>query len=483
MVFSSITFLFFFLPLALAITFCSGKWKNVSLLALSLLFYAWGEGIYLLVMLGSIVFNFTCGRLIRRNDAIPQASTTVLIFAIVCNIALIGFFKYANFIVGNLNEILVFCNLPGVELEHVHLPIGISFFTFMAISYLVDVFQGKVPPQRNLVNLGLYLTLFPHLIAGPIVRYWDIAKAITKRQVSVADFSIGVQRFLFGLSKKILIANPMSLVADKIFALPPSDLTSALAWLGALCYTLQIYYDFSGYSDMAIGLARMFGFTFLENFNYPYFSQSIQEFWRRWHISLSSWFRDYLYIPLGGNRLGTFRTYLNLLIVFFLCGLWHGASWTFVCWGLYHGFFLVIERSSIGRVFDLLPRLLRHCLTLVIIMIGWVLFRSETIGAAFSYLGSMLMLVEGVDRLSLSLYTDKKFICEMIAAIIFAVPVIPWLRILLDRCTNSCQESRLGPALAVLTATTRLSVLIILTYFTVISLAAGVYNPFIYFRF
>lgn len=483
MVFSSITFLFFFLPLALTITACSGKWKNVSLLALSLLFYAWGEGIYLLVMLGSIVFNFTCGRLIHREDAFSQASKAMLIFAVVCNIALLGFFKYANFVVDNFNEILLFCKLPSVALQHVHLPIGISFFTFMAISYLVDVFQGKVVPQRNMVNLGLYLTLFPHLIAGPIVRYWDIAKAIAERKVSSADFSIGVQRFLFGLSKKVLIANPMSLVADKIFALPPSDLTSALAWFGALCYTLQIYYDFSGYSDMAIGLARMFGFTFLENFNYPYFSRSIQEFWRRWHISLSSWFRDYLYIPMGGNRLGTFRTYLNLLIVFFLCGLWHGASWTFVCWGLYHGFFLVIERSFIGKAFDLLQRPLRHCLTLIIIIVGWVLFRSETIGAAFSYLTTMFMLGEGAGRLSPSLYTDKKLICELIAAIIFAAPVIPWLRIFIDRCINSCKESRWEPALAAIIAITRLSVLIILTYLTIISLAAGVYNPFIYYRF
>jgi alginate O-acetyltransferase complex protein AlgI len=301
--------------------------------------------------------------------------------------------------------------------------------------------------------------------------------------VTLDDFSAGVQRFLLGLSKKVLLANPMAFAADKIFALPQSDLTSPLAWLGAICYSLQIYYDFSGYSDMAIGLGRMFGFRFLENFNYPYVSRSIQEFWRRWHISLSSWFRDYLYIPLGGNRRGTLRTYLNLLTVFLLCGLWHGASWTFVGWGLYHGFFLVAERSRIGSVLDRLWGPLRHCLTLLIIVVGWVVFRSDSIGEAFSYLAIMFGTAEQTSRLSLSLYTDTKLACELIMALIFSAPVLPALKKLQDRWAGCCRTKLTVVSFETSLAIGRLAVLALLTYFTVISLAAGVYNPFIYYRF
>jgi alginate O-acetyltransferase complex protein AlgI len=483
MVFSSITFLFFFLPAALAIVFCSGKWKNPTLLLASLLFYAWGEGVYLLVMLGSIVLNFICGRLIRRGDSLVKPSTRMLLLAILCNLILLGFFKYANFLVDNLNMALIFFKLPSFELHPIHLPIGISFFTFQAISYLIDVYQEKVQPQKSLVNLGLYIALFPQLIAGPIVRYLDIAKALASRKVDIDDLSAGVQRFIFGLSKKVLLANPLALAADKIFALPQSDLTSPLAWLGAICYTLQIYYDFSGYSDMAIGLGRMFGFHFLENFDYPYISRSIQDFWRRWHISLSTWFRDYLYIPLGGNRLGTLRTYLNLLLVFFLCGLWHGANWTFVAWGLYHGFFLVIERSRVGDGLNLLWRPLRHCLTLIIVVVGWVLFRSDTLGAAVSFLEIMFKFVEETGQQSLSFYVDKKLTCELSIAILFSAPILPFLRTLQQWGIRCCKTRFTSFSLETSFALGRLSVLAILTYFTVISLAAGVYNPFIYYRF
>jgi len=437
----------------------------------------------MLVMLGSIVLNYTCGRLIRRSGSGVKPSARVLILAILCNLALLVFFKYANFLVDNLNIVLISFRLPHFELPPIHLPIGISFFTFQAISYLIDVYRDKVQPQKNLINLGLYIALFPQLIAGPIVRYLDIAKALANRKVDMDDFSTGVQRFLFGLSKKVLLANPLALAADKIFALPQSDLTSSLAWLGAICYTLQIYYDFSGYSDMAIGLGRMFGFHFLENFDYPYISKSIQDFWRRWHISLSTWFRDYLYIPLGGNRLGTLRTYLNLLLVFFLCGLWHGANWTFVAWGLYHGFFLVIERSRIGDGLNLLWRPLRHCLTLIIVVVGWVMFRSETLGAASSFLAIMFKLVEGTSQLSLSFYADKKLTWELLMAILFSAPILPFLRMMQQRGIRCCKTRFASLSLASSFAIVRLSVLTILTYFTVISLAAGVYNPFIYYRF
>ena len=483
MVFSSVTFLFFFLPAVLTLSFFSGKWKNGTLLAASLVFYAWGEGLYLLVMLGSIAMNFTYGQFLQHDDSRKNPARSILILSILSNFGLLGFCKYANFVTDNFNILLTTLQLPNLNLAPVHLPIGISFFTFQAVSYLIDVYQGKVAPQKNLVNLGLYISLFPQLIAGPIVRYHDIAVAINHRKVTVDDFSAGVQRFLLGLSKKVLLANPLALAADKIFALPFNDLTAPLAWLGAICYTLQIYYDFSGYSDMAIGLGRMFGFHFLENFNYPYISRSIQEFWRRWHISLSSWFRDYLYIPMGGNRLGSFRTYLNLLTVFLLCGLWHGASWTFVCWGLYHGLFLVIERSRLGSALNLISLPLRHCITLFIIITGWVIFRSDTLSAAFTYMGTMMGAGEQVSRLTLSLYTDRKLVCELILAIFFAAPVLPALRTMQEQWLRKYRASETAFPLETCLVVGRLTVLVILIYFTVISLAAGVYNPFIYYRF
>lgn len=482
MIFSSITFLFFFLPAVLLSYWMVGnKGRNTLLLLASLLFYAWGEGLYVLLMLASIVINYITGRAIDafRSTMFCRA---FFILAIILNLLIIGFFKYAHFFAAPLNLLLVALELPPINLTPIHLPIGISFFTFQAISYVFDVYRNNVTPQKSLINLGLYISLFPQLIAGPIVRYHDIAGALVKRTVHTNDFAIGIQRFLFGLSKKVLLANPLGFTADKIFALPFSDLSTPLAWLGAVCYSLQIYYDFSGYSDMAIGLGRMFGFRFLENFNYPYISKSIREFWRRWHISLSRWFRDYLYIPLGGNRGSTIRTKINLLIVFLLCGLWHGANWTFICWGGYHGFFLILERTSAGAIVQRLWPPFRHLLTLVIILIGWVLFRSETIGDALSYLSVMLTVHEPTRLQSFFLYVDKKTICELSAAILFSLPVIPALRDVLRRKFESGVGSQ-TVFYELFTGTCRLGVLSILTYFTTISLAAGVYNPFIYFRF
>jgi len=482
MVFSSITFLFFFLPALLALYFCSGKYRNSLLLLASLVFYAWGEGIYLLVMLVSIALNYTFGQLMYSKDQGKTPSRFILIVAICFNFLLLGFFKYANFITDNINAILAPLNMPSIDLNPVHLPIGISFFTFQAVSYLVDIYRKTVTPQKNLVNLGLYIALFPQLIAGPIVRYHNIASALVKRKVSIDDFTWGVQRFLFGLSKKVLLANPLGLTADKIFALSFTDLSTPLTWLGAVCYTLQIYYDFSGYSDMAIGLGRMFGFHFLENFNYPYISKSIREFWQRWHISLSSWFRDYLYIPLGGNRRSPLRTHFNLLIVFLLCGFWHGAGWTFICWGLYHGLFLVLERTQIGDIMQRLWPPFRHLQTLLIVIIGWVLFRSDNIGNAITYLGIMFGLGDSSHLPLLSLYVDKKTIFELTAAFIFSAPIMPALVKLRRRIIT--------PDLGIQTVyfefiygVSRLVVLATITYFSIISLAAGVYNPFIYFRF
>jgi alginate O-acetyltransferase complex protein AlgI len=483
MVFSSITFLFFFLPAVLLFYWLSGKAaRNIFLLVASLFFYSWGEGVYVLLMLASITINFSGGLLIAGSRS-AALSRFFLILSVSLNILILGFFKYANFIADNLNLLLSFWSVPAIELEPVRLPIGISFFTFQALSYIIDVYRKKVPPQRNVINLALYISLFPQLIAGPIVRYNTIADEIENRSTTISGLAAGIQRFIFGLSKKILVANPLAAIADKLFMLPETELTLPLAWLGALCYTLQIYFDFSGYSDMAIGLGRMFGFHFLENFNYPYSSKSIREFWRRWHISLSSWFKDYLYIPLGGSRTGPARTHVNLLIVFVLCGFWHGASWTFVVWGLYHGLFLILERTRFGSIASRFWSPVRILLTFLIVMFGWVIFRSNTLPEALSFLTVMLGVKQtSLDISVLSLYADHKARFEIFMALILALPIYPHIlrlkQILLGRTSGGA-----GFAMSATVHLCQLLFFISISYFAVISLAAGVYNPFIYFRF
>ncbi|MGD8338870.1 MAG: MBOAT family protein, partial [Desulfobacterales bacterium] len=381
MLFSSIIFLFQFLPLCLLLYFLAGKrLRNLLLLIASLVFYAWGESYYVLLMLVSILVNYLCGLMIDRYRG-RQAARGFLIAAIAFNVLSISVFKYANFLVDNLNTLLSQIGAGPIELAPIHLPIGISFFTFQAMSYAVDVYRRDAPVQRNPLNIGLYIALFPQLIAGPIIRYHDIAAQLIRRRVRLDDLSYGIERFVVGLGKKVLIANQVAIIADQVFSFPYETLTPGVAWLGVLCYTLQIYFDFSGYSDMAIGIGRMFGFHFLENFNYPYISRSIREFWRRWHISLSSWFRDYLYIPLGGNHRGPLRTYLNLLIVFFLCGLWHGASWNFVIWGLLHGLFLVIERLGFEKILNRWWSPLRYLYVMLVVCTGWVFFRAENLSS------------------------------------------------------------------------------------------------------
>lgn len=480
MVFSSITFLFFFLPATLFAYFFSGKLRNCTLLLCSLFFYGWGENIYVLVMIFSIVFNFYCGiTLSSKITAKIFNSRTILSLGIIVNLSVLFFFKYANFIVDTFNQFTAVFSLSPVNLSPVHLPIGISFFTFQALSYIVDVYKGQVPAQRNIINLGLYISLFPQLIAGPIVRYHDIARELIHRKITRDDFSSGVRRFLYGLSKKVLLANPLALTADKIFSLSVADISSPLAWLGAICYTFQIYFDFSGYSDMAIGLGRMFGFHFLENFNYPYISKSIREFWRRWHISLSTWFRDYLYIPLGGNRYSNARTMFNLFLVFFLCGLWHGAAWTFIAWGLYHGFFLILERTAFGDFFKKIWDPIRHIITLAIIIIGWVLFRSDSIGHAAAYISTMFHPFAKTGANQLSLYMDSKLIFELVMATLCSLPLYQKFNHLRTTTGPGAASVQLQSILSM----GELIFILALTYFTVISLAAGVYNPFIYFRF
>ena len=306
--------------------------------------------------------------------------------AIAVNLVVLGVFKYANFFADNVNAVAAAIGAPPLAFPHVLLPIGISFYTFHAISYVVDVYRRDASAQKSPVHAALYLLLFPQLIAGPIIRYRYIADQLEQRVVSLDDFAVGVRRFVIGLGKKVLIANTVAAPADKIFSMPLAELTPAHAWLGIVCYTLQIYFDFSGYSDMAIGLGRMFGFHFPENFRWPYVADTVQEFWRRWHISLSSWFRDYLYVPLGGNRVSPARMYANLVTVFFLCGLWHGASWNFVIWGLFHGSFLVVERLGLAAAIRRLWRPLRHVYLLLVVMIGWVFFRADTLPSAVAFL-------------------------------------------------------------------------------------------------
>ncbi len=390
MLFSSMVFLWCFLPVVLIGYYLLDKrWRNLFLLLTSLIFYAWGEPRYIVLMLCSILINYGGGITVGNPSADSMRKKCCLALNILGNLALLGYFKYANFFVDSLNDVF-----PGViaDFGKIALPIGISFYTFQGMSYVIDVYRGDVKPQKNVLNIALYVSFFPQLVAGPIVKYHDVAEQIVSREHSVQKMAYGIRRFLFGLAKKVLIANTAAMTADEIFALDASSLSPSAAWLGILCYTLQIYYDFSGYSDMAIGLGKMFGFTFLENFNYPYISKSIQDFWRRWHISLSTWFKEYLYIPLGGNRMGSRRTYLNLLIVFAVTGIWHGAAWAFLVWGLYHGFFLLLERAGLKKLLErrfMTP--FAHCYTILVFMVGWVFFRCDTLALGASYLKAMFV--------------------------------------------------------------------------------------------
>jgi len=483
MVFSSLTFLFIFLPATLfAVLFIRKEFRNLALLVASLVFYAWGEGEVVFILLLSALCNYFFALWIDRGGGRKRAKTA-LAFAVAFNLGLLGVFKYANFLVDNINPLLASIGLGTMELSPIHLPIGISFFTFQALSYVVDVYRQETGAVRNPLDLALYISLFPQLIAGPIVRYRDVARQIVERLISVEKFSSGVQRFILGLGKKVLIANTLAAVADRIFAVPAQNLTPVLAWTGVLSYSLQIYFDFSGYSDMAIGLGRMFGFEFRENFNYPYISQSIREFWRRWHISLSTWFRDYLYIPLGGNRKSPSRTYANLVVVFFLTGLWHGASWNFVLWGFYHGLFLVVERVGFEKALRRAWAPLRFLYALVVVNIGWVFFRAENIGYAFSMLKTMAGFPEGrANFIDIYLYMDKEFFIALFAGLIFSAPVLPYARDLYGRVLERCGTS----ASAVLEAggkTLAFASLVAVFLLSSMLLASGTYNPFIYFRF
>jgi alginate O-acetyltransferase complex protein AlgI len=483
MVFSSPIFLFLFLPVVLALSALPGlRLRNSLLLVFSVVFYAWGEVIFVFLMLGSALLNHFLGQWVDRETE-PSRRKWAVGVAVALNIGTLAFFKYANFAVANLNHLLAVVHVPPVHLDPVRLPIGISFFTFHALSYVIDIYRRKWTAAKNPADVALYIFFFPQLIAGPILRWSAIAPQLAKRIVTTEGFAEGVRRFAGGLAKKMLVANVVAVPVDKIFALPSQELTPPVAWLAVICYTLQIYFDFSGYSDMAVGLGKMFGFQFLENFNFPYTAQSIKDFWRRWHISLSTWFRDYLYIPMGGNRCPVWRTHLNLVIVFFLCGLWHGASWTFVIWGLYHGIFLVLERTRFGQWLEALPRPLRHGYTLVVVMVGWVLFRADSFGYATTFLGNLAWFSAGANPAQkIARYWSKELAWCITLGVVFAMPTWDWIR----KGAQAVQRwvpGALKPATEGLGHGLQLFLVVAALMFSAAWLAGGTYNPFIYFRF
>jgi alginate O-acetyltransferase complex protein AlgI len=480
MVFSSVIFIFYFLPVFLVGYYASG-WRAGALLVGSAAFYVWGEGAYLFLLAGLIALNYA-GSLAIEAARSPRQRLGLLIALVATDFAVLGWFKYAGFIATNLNRLLPDEPLPAIETS---LPLGISFFTFQLVSYVVDVHRGAVKVERDPIRFAAYILMFPHLIAGPIVRYADIRDEMHADRRRSGHVGLGLQYFIVGLAMKVLVANTVAGLADHSFKLGPDALTATAAWLGIWAYTLQIYFDFCGYSYMAIGLAFMLGFTFPKNFDYPYAARSITEFWRRWHISLSSWFRDYVYIPLGGNRGGQLKTVRNLLIVFFLTGLWHGAAWQFVIWGLYHGAFLMLERFGLGRLLERLPRLLRHAYAILVVMLGWVFFRAETLPKALVYLGAMFdpRGLQAPD-IALTILLDAQLWAALVLGSIFAFPALPWLMERLRAPQAETASEVLPPRLDTRSVHALPVPLLAAGFLLAIAFLVGsTLNPFLYFRF
>lgn len=471
MVFSSLEFLCIFLPAVFLLysVIPNLKIRNLLLIVASLVFYAYGEIVYVLLMIFSSILNYLCARWVAKNP--DKMNKAALIVAVIVNLGILGVFKYTGMIVTTVNSVTGL----AIPVPEIALPIGISFFTFQALSYVIDVYRGNVAVQKNYFNILLYISFFPQLIAGPIVKYRDINEQITNRRQDIEKIARGLRRFICGLAKKLLIANTMAQTTDIIFQSDLGAMSFLTAWLGAIAYIFQIYYDFSGYSDMAIGLGLMFGFEFKENFNYPYGASSIQDFWRRWHISLSTWFKEYLYIPLGGNRKGKGRTALNRLIVFFCTGLWHGASWTFVIWGLWHGLFLLLETYI--PAFKKLPRFIGHIYALLVVTLGFVLFRADTLSYGLGFIGRMFT-GGGSAAFALSQLTPW-FLVMLLAAVIGCAPIRP----LADRIRlNLYGEGTLSTGWKVVQVVLYVLALAGLVW-CILRLAPGGYNPFIYFRF
>ena len=467
MLFSSMTFVFMFLPILLVLYLVTKKeLHNPILLIASIIFYAWGEPKYLAIMLLTILINFFGAIAV---DKFKTHKKLALVLTIIANLSFLIYFKYFNFLIENCNNLFH----SHIHALNVIMPIGISFYTFQALSYVIDVYRGECKVQKDIYKLALYICLFPQLIAGPIVKYHDVADQIESREVNFEGVSIGVKRFIIGLSKKMLIANTMGAIADKIFIQNPDVFTPGIAWLGSIAYSFQLFFDFSGYSDMAIGLGLIFGFKFMENFNYPYISKSITEFWRRWHISLSTWFKQYVYISLGGNREGKLKTLRNLGIVFLLTGIWHGAAWNFVIWGLWHGFFIIVEKICNIKEYDSKPHSwwingLRHIYCILAFVLGWVMFRADNMAYAWKYILNMFGLVKIHDiTYALPYYIDRWEIIIFVAAIICSIPIF-----------NKMLEVKSKWAHAGINIW-----LLFLFILSSATIAASTYNPFIYFRF
>lgn len=483
------TFLFLFLPVLLGLYHAipragAAGLRNALLLLASVVFYIWGGKQFIYVLIGAALFNYLAALAIERCHDTPDAKR-LLRLGVGANLALLVAFKYWRFIATNIAGLVgvpqaVATSRP--DEGSLLVPLGLSFFTFSAIGYLVDVFRKEVPAERSLWRASLYLLLFPKIVAGPITRYGELAGQLAGRPVTRDLLASGVQRFIIGLAKKTIIASAVGLPADRIFAIPTVQLTPSLAWLGLVCYAIQIYFDFSGYTDMAIGVGRMFGFNLPENFNYPYVAGSIRDFWRRWHISLSSWLRDYLYISLGGSRVAPWRVYFNLVTVFVLCGLWHGASWSYIAWGLYYGVFLVLERLGLGDALDKSPRPVRHVYTLVVVLGSWVLFRAATLGDAIGYLGALVGLSGGTGVTDgVGIYLDNMLVLAIVAGVIGSTPIVPALIAWRDRRVGA--DPQTGPAFEAAWAVAGVVLLSALLFAAQMLVAANSYSPFIYRQF
>ncbi|MEG0014407.1 MAG: MBOAT family O-acyltransferase [Cellulosilyticaceae bacterium] len=461
MVFSSLLFLFIFLPIFLGVYYVAPKGlRNFILFAASLIFYAWGEPIYVVIMIFSTIVDYTIGLVIHKYRANQPIAKAAMISSVLINLVVLGFFKYSNFFIDNMN------NLWGmnIELLKIALPIGISFYTFQTMSYTIDLYRGKIGVQKNIISFGAYVSMFPQLIAGPIVKYATVEHELNHRVESIDGFGEGSIRFIEGLGKKVLIANNIGLLWENIKVMPLIELTTIGAWMGIMAFAFQIYFDFSGYSDMAIGLGKMLGFNFGENFNYPYISKSVTEFWRRWHMSLGSWFREYLYIPLGGNRVKKSRFYINLLIVWFLTGFWHGAGWNFILWGLFFGMIMIVERVILLKYLEKSPAYIARIYLIVVVLISWVFFSLETLPQIVGYLKTMFGLGEGVWIDKQTLYYMTNYLMIFIVAILFATPIMKRLR-----------EKSKGWMVYVF----YIGILVLSTAYLVDS----TFNPFLYFRF
>ena len=471
MVFSSAVFLFVFFPITMILYFIPGKneekemsRKNLILCIASLIFYAWGEPVYIVLMCLSIMFNYHLGLDMESYKNDPKKMKSLLIFGVAFNLFMLGFFKYSGFLTENVSAAL------GIEIKHdaLPLPVGISFYTFQILSYVIDVYKGKVRAQTKIVNFAAYITMFPQLIAGPIVQYSDIEKQLSNRTVTIDNFYDGIIYFIRGLGKKVLFANTIGAVYSDIIAGDIGNTSVVTAWIAIISYTLQIYFDFSGYSDMAVGLGKMFGFEFVQNFNFPYKASSITDFWRRWHISLSSWFRDYVYIPLGGNRKGLARTIINILIVWSLTGMWHGAAWNFIAWGMFYGVLLILEKYVLKDILEKIPMPLRHIGTLIVVMIGWVFFSSENITQAGEFIGSMIGFGNGsfIDSQAMYLLSENTF--AIFAMGLSAAGVFDMI--------STREETRTYKIFKCI-------LYVVIFLLSIAYLVSETYNPFLYFRF